>query len=248
MFVMALVWLLGGCVGERGTEPATGGALPPEPAARTLAARAGLVQVLVYAPGDRQDEPRRQIVAGGSGTLLARTGIVATAAHVATDPHYRVLVRTLDGQSHEGFTVEFDPNRDLALLCVPSLRHHPGAMPAHELPLEVRPVLGFGFAAPAGIAVAAGWLRPTQSGAPVRYGSFGIDRPIELELAIAPGYSGGPVLDTHGRLLGILAGFAMEFGAKQPRHLGIAYAVPATDLSGAALAEVLRRCRAREAA
>lgn len=248
MVVVALLSLLGGCAGERGTEPARSAALPPEAAVRELAARAGLVQVLVYAPGAPEEEPRRRIVTGGSGTLLAKTGIVATAAHVASDPQYRVLVRTLDGQNHDGFTLHFDPKRDLALICVPDLRHHPGAMVAAELPLEARPVLGFGFAAAADITVAAGWFRPEQSGGAVRYGSFGIDQALMLELAIAPGYSGGPVLDTHGRLLGILAGFAMAPGPKTARPLGIAYAVPASALSGVALAQASRDCHAREAA
>lgn len=246
--MILLGWLLAGCTAAPAVQGARTYALPADPTVTELATRAGLVRLLVYAPADPRRGPRREIVAGGSGTLLGTSGIVATAAHVATDPHYRVLVRRPDGTTHEGFTVRFDPDRDLALVCVPGLRGVRGAVPAPGPPAEAGPVLGFGFPDRARVSVAAGRIRRADAGDSVRYGSFGIDRPIELELEIAPGYSGGPVIDTQGRLVGILAGFAMDFEGGTPRTLGIAYAVPANLLAGAPFVDALDACLANRAA
>lgn len=240
---LILLSLLVACTAPRG-DAVRSFAFPLEPAVGELAGRAGLVRLLVYAPGEARRGPRRQVVNGGSGTLLGTLGIVATAAHVATDPVHRILVQTLDGREHDGFTVGFDPGQDLALVCVPDLVGTRGAAPRLQAPETSEPVLGFGFPASGRVAVAAGRVRRGGGAADVHYGSFGIERPMELELVIAPGYSGGPVVDTHGRLVGILAGFAMDFEGETPRMPGIAYAVPAARVSGAPLARAVAACRA----
>lgn len=239
--VLVTALVLAACAGPdaRRVQPS---ATATDMALTGLAQRAGLVRVLVYEPGDPRRGPRRHVVNGGSGTLVGATGLVATAAHVAVDPLYRVQVRTLDGALHEAWTVHFDRRHDLALLCVPGLTYRVGALPRATPPAADEPVLGFGFPGSGRPAAVAGHVRGDRPGEAIQYGGFALEGPLEVELDIAPGYSGGPVLDADGALLGLLVGFAMEFDHGRARGLGVAYAVPGRMLVGGGFAAAARAC------
>jgi len=220
---------------------------PGSPLAR-LVARSGFVAVSTYAPGDRREGRRRAAVAGGSGTLIGDHGLVATAAHIAVGPTYRLRVTRPGEGSFEGRVLALLPEKDLAILCVPGLVGHAGARLRLSDPLPGSPVLAFGSPGRTRIAAAAGRVRGGRLSGSIHYGRFVLEAPLELELSIEPGFSGGPVLDTDGEVVGILASFAVDLEAEGgPANLGLAFAVPGETLAAGMPAEAETACAAKSA-
>lgn len=249
--VLLLGLLLTACAaGSRAPSPGTPSrpwaieAPPGSPLGR-LVARSGFVSVLAYAPGGREGKPRRLVVAGGSGTLIGRHGIVVTAAHIAVDDGYRMEVTLPDGGRFEGRVLALLPEKDLAVLCVPGLVGRHGARLRRSDPLPGAPVLAFGSPRRGRIAAAAGRVRSGRLAGSIHYGRFVLETPLELALSIEPGFSGGPVVDVDGEVVGILASFAMDLDAEGgPRRLGLAFAVPGRTLAADLPARAGDRCAA----
>jgi regulator of sirC expression with transglutaminase-like and TPR domain len=153
----------------------------------------------------------------GTGFVVGADGLIATNLHVLGEAR-PISVRTADGKRHEVTSIHAsDRARDLALLRVA----------AKDLPaLE----LGNSDQLKEGEAVVAlgnplGLTYSVVSG--VISGKREIDgRPmIQLAIPIEPGNSGGPLLDMHGRVQGILTmksavtrnlGFAVPINQLQP--------------------------------
>jgi serine protease Do len=142
-----------------------------------------------------------------SGVIWARAGYIVTNAHVARR-HATVVLA--DGRAFEAPVVAWDPSRDLAALAVED-QGLPGAdvrdsagVRVGELVLGVGNPLGLRGAVSTGVIHAAGG-----------------DRWIRADLRLAPGNSGGPLADAHGRVIGINA---MVAG-------GLALAVPSNTVA-----------------
>ena len=66
----------------------------------------------------------------------------------------------------------------------------------------------------------------------IEYGEYGYDNAIELRMEVEPGHSGGPVFDTEGRLIGMVASFGLGDTQRVPYvSTMIAYAVPAAAIA-----------------
>lgn len=135
----------------------------------------------------------------GSGWVVA-PGIVVTNAHVVAGED-DTTVTTQEGASLEATPVHYDPENDLALLRVET------SLPALEL--DPRPlsgdsgaVLGYPENGPYAVAPARlGETRDTISDD--SYGRGPIRRPIvSLRGTVRSGNSGGPIVDTRGRVMG----------------------------------------------
>lgn len=156
----------------------------------------------------------------GSGLVWTdgRTGV--TNAHV-TGPATRVEARFRDGSRVVVPVVARDRRRDLALLALPAAR--PGLEPAATLPppgtevIALGAPMGLGFSATSGIVAAA--PRQVDANVPLRL--------LQHDAALNPGSSGGPLIDTSGRLLGMNAQIAN--GSRL--FFGISYAIAAPDLA-----------------
>ena len=128
----------------------------------------------------------------GSGVILNSKGIVATNAHVAARPELEIGLQ--DGTAIDGHVVARDPSVDLALV--------QASQPlASDIILRGSPVR------PGEIVISAG--NPWGLGPAVAVGVVH-NRPngqglIAADIRLAPGYSGGPMLDSVGRLVGINA-------------------------------------------
>lgn len=135
----------------------------------------------------------------GSGWVAA-PGLVVTNAHVVAGEN-DTTVNTQQGASLEATPVHYDPENDLAVLRIDA------ALPALELDPQPRSgdsgaVLGYPENGPYSVAPARlGETRDTIS--EDSYGQGPIRRPIvSLRGTVRSGNSGGPVVDTRGRVMG----------------------------------------------
>jgi len=135
----------------------------------------------------------------GSGWVAA-PGIVVTNAHVVAGED-DTTVTTQDGASLEATPIYYDPENDLALLRVdaelPSLSIAPGPRSG-----DAGAILGFPENGPYAVAPARlGDTRDTI--AEDSYGRGPIHRVIvSLRGSVRSGNSGGPIVDTRGRVMG----------------------------------------------
>ena len=227
--VVAAVLLVAGAVedGEPEAPAPRAPAAPARPAATpgaTLSqiyetARVGVVVVEGRQPGVSwpQGPPREgDGVATGSGFAIG-DGRIVTNHHVVAGAT-EVAIRRRGGRVRAR-VLGSDPSTDLALL-----RPRPDQSRRLEpLPLgdseDVRPgdpvvvignPLGLARTLTAGVVSATGRRIDAPDG-------FPITNAVQTDAAVNPGNSGGPLLDEHGRVIGVIA---------QARGAGIAFAVP----------------------
>jgi S1-C subfamily serine protease len=166
----------------------------------------------------------------GSGFVLDSEGYIATNAHVVTtgqgsssERASNVFVEFSDGNRVPAEIVGADPNADVALLKV-----DPGGLGLTPLRLgspegidvgEPVAAIGspFGEQQSLSIGVISAVDRNIRS-----LTRFQIGNAIQTDAAINPGNSGGPLLDAHGRVLGINAQIKTESGGGE----GVGFAIP----------------------
>lgn len=157
----------------------------------------------------RAEAPRCDQTQVGSGWVLS-SGKVVTNAHVVAGAS-RVTV-DVGGKGPElvARVVAFDADRDIAVLAVPSL-------PARPIPTGTPLARGAdtvlaGFPGDEGLWVGAGRVRGVLEarGANI-YGDTGTTRQIySLRAQVRQGASGGPVLDTDGRVVGMVFATSLD--------------------------------------
>jgi S1-C subfamily serine protease len=140
---------------------------------------------------------RRRIPASG---VVWQPGVVV-AAHHTIQRDDDITVGLHDGTTRSATLAGRDPSTDLAVLRLEGAADTPAVAPATEGPRVGQLVLALGrpggsVTASLGIVSAVGgeW-RTWQGGA--------IDRFVRLDLAVYDGFSGGPLVDAAGRVLGI---------------------------------------------
>lgn len=219
--------------------PPTGQSKPPPALARdqSEALRAAAaeviasvvhIQTLVSGPvdGDYPDGPARPASrrSGGTGVVIASDGLILTNEHVvrnATD----IMVVLPDGSRHAVEIVVVDERFDLAILRIDVSDLQPLG-PARNSARFGAPVVAIGWNAPTGAAcVRPGVVTDTSSSLqneldPTRQRYYG--QLIESTAALDPGFSGGPLLDTQGRLIGL------NVAISGPRAERLAYSIPFT--------------------
>jgi WD40 repeat protein len=172
-----------------------------EPLSRVQIARIGkAATALVEVKAARQGS--------GSAFCIHPSGWFLTNAHVVQGELTLVLNPTPTSEkSYSARVVRSDPELDLALLRVDGVKDLPAlALGSDEGLEELQDVVGIGF--PLGKDIAGGEI-PAVSVSPgsinaLRHKDGRLHR-IQLDGAVAPGSSGGPVLDQRGRVIGVVA-------------------------------------------
>lgn len=157
---------------------------------------AGMVEAA--GPAIVRVEGRRRLPA--SGIVWSDDGIVVTAHHVV-ERDDRIGVGLADGKQVDAELVGRDPTTDLAVLRIEGAQPS-SAMSAQEDDLSVgHLVLALGrpgrtVQATLGIVSALGTSWRTAAGGT-------IDRYLQTDVVMYPGFSGGPLVDAEGKVLGL---------------------------------------------
>jgi S1-C subfamily serine protease len=155
----------------------------------TAVEKGGAATVLVDA--------RRRYPASG---IAYAADLVLTADHVVTREE-NLSVSTEEGKAYSVTIAGRDPGSDLALLRLAEK----GILPARVAQAEAKVgqlVLALGRPSSAGMQ--ASWGIITAIGGPARTGRGGLlDEYIQTETTSYPGFSGGPLVNTEGEVLGL---------------------------------------------
>ena len=191
-----------------------------------------LAVVSVEADVGHDGEPRGQ----GSGFFVTPDGYLLTNDHVVEHIGGRAIVTLSDGRRIQARVIGSDPATDLAVL-----RANASALPFVEIgdSESLRPgQLAIAIGNPLGFqsTVSAGVISAIGRGLRARNGRL-IDNVIQHTAPLNPGNSGGPLLDSAARVVGVNTAIIAV-------AQGIGFAVP-SDTAGWVLSELLAHGRVR---
>jgi S1-C subfamily serine protease len=169
----------------------------------------------------------------GTGVMVDDAGDILTSLHVVAGAT-TITLTFADGTTSSGFIVTSQPENDIAVLqaetlpgaVVPATLGDPGAVRVGSDAYVVGNPFGLYASMSAGIISGLGRSFQESSDGPVLHDL------IQIDAAVNPGNSGGPLLDRHGRVIGIVT--ALINPTKQDVFVGIGLAVPIDVAGGAA--------------
>src|SRR5882762_7885034 len=151
---------------------------------------------------------------GGTGTVWSKDGHIVTSNHVIGDMR-EVEVGFSDGTKHTAKVVGRDPYSDIALLKIDSNNLTPvdignsDNLKVGQFVLAVSNPFGKQPSATSGIVTNPAYNVRGWWGA-------SMDKVVVSEARLNPGYSGGPLVDARGRVIGINAAYANNRGISVP--------------------------------
>jgi S1-C subfamily serine protease len=142
-------------------------------------------------------DARRRLPASG---IAFTADLILTADHVVTR-ETDLSVTGSDGKSYPASIAGRDPGSDLAVLRLPESVLSPASLSRHSAAVG-QLVLAVGHPTESGVQ--ASWGIVTSVGGPTRTGRGGLlEKYFQSETTPYPGFSGGPMVNTEGAVLGL---------------------------------------------
>jgi S1-C subfamily serine protease len=169
----------------------------------------------------------------GSGVVISNQGAVLTALHVVNHAT-EIKLTFADGTQSGAQIASSQPENDIAVLqpdqlpgiLVPAVMGNPNAMRVGDE--------AFAFGNPFGLygSLSAGVISGFKRSFQAEGSDQKIEGLIQMDAAVNPGNSGGPLLNRRGQVIGIVIGILNP--TDQKFFVGIGFAVPITTAGGAA--------------
>lgn len=167
----------------------------------------------------------------GSGTIINDQGQILTSLHVVSGAS-TIQVTFADGTTAAAQVVASRPENDIAVLqpaslpqqVVPAVLGNPNAMRVGDEAYAVGNPFGLYGSMSAGVI--SGFdrsFRPESTGQT-------LEGLIQIDAAVNPGNSGGPLLNRYGEVVGVVTGIANP--TEEHVFIGIGFAVPITVAAG----------------
>jgi S1-C subfamily serine protease len=187
--------------------------------------------VLIEAKTTNADETQSSSL--GSGVIIDTNADILTSLHVVTNT-VDIQVYYADGSQTTAQIAEAQPDIDIAVLhpaqpptqVVPAVMGNPNALRVGDDAYVVGNPFGLYSSMSAGVISG---LNRTFQPADSKVELHGM---IQIDAAVNPGNSGGPLLNRYGQVVGIVTGIANP--TNQDFFVGIGFAVPITVAGGAA--------------
>ena len=169
----------------------------------------------------------------GTGTIVDAKGDILTSLHVVADAT-DIQVTFADGTTSSASVATQQPDNDIAVLkadklpaqIVPAVLGNPNAMHVGDEAYVVGNPFGLYSSMSAGVI--SGFNRTFQ---PVN-SKLNLKGLIQIDAAVNPGNSGGPLLNRYGEVIGIVEGLVNP--TDQNFFVGIGFAIPINVAGGAA--------------
>jgi S1-C subfamily serine protease len=195
---------------------------PPAFSARVYEAiRPSLVLIQTQVPGENGEEESGL----GSGIVINDRGAILTSLHVIENAS-DILLTFADGTQSSAQVMIEQPENDIAVLSasqlpellVPAILGNPNAMRVGDEAFAVGNPFGLYSTMTAGVI--SGFERTFQPPDSDRR----LEGLIQIDAAVNPGNSGGPLLNRNGQVIGIVTGIANP--TEQEVFVGVGFAVP----------------------
>ncbi|MBL7862256.1 MAG: trypsin-like peptidase domain-containing protein [Cyclobacteriaceae bacterium] len=156
-----------------------------------------VVKIDVY---KKSSAPRRS-AGSGSGFIFSSDGLIFTNHHVI-DKADKIMVSLMNENEIDAQVVGKDPDTDLAILKINSEGYSVAklgdaeSLQIGQFVIAIGNPLGYQHTVTTGVVSALGRSLPSQRGGLV-------DNVIQTDVALNPGNSGGPLIDTEGMVIGV---------------------------------------------
>ena len=187
--------------------------------------------VWIEAGGESVDTQRQTAL--GTGVIIDRFGNILTSLHVV-DESRSIMLTFADGTQSRGVIVQAQPEKDIAVLqaevlpqmFLPATLGNAGALQVGDEAFVVGNPFGLHSSMSSGVI--SGFNRTFQPPGAAQ----AIEGLIQIDAAVNPGNSGGPLLNRYGHVVGIVTGIVNP--TDESFFVGIGFAVPIEAAAGGA--------------